>query len=124
MNENTFFGLKNLRVLLLSYNPFKTFEPTTFRHVGASLERLELISNSESDWFTFDDSDVCLLSYFKCRTQVYIDPDQRCNCFVKYVNYMSSEEAGGVQVSDSQVVWFKPCQFPGNSIFNIYIFPV
>ena len=117
LNENTFAGLANLRRLLLSYNPFKAFDANAFKYVP-NLSRLEIISNTESDWFTFDNSDVCLLSYFKCETQIFIDPDQRCNCFVKYVNFISAATADGgsgdnlekLETTDVSVVWFKPCQ--------------
>lgn len=117
LSENTFAGLNRLKTLQLSFNPFKTFDSNAFKHVF-NLNRLEIVSNSESDWFTFDNSDVCLLSYFKCSTQIYVDPDQRCNCFVKYANFISSggESQEGLVEDDNgnvSVVWFKPCQFPG-----------
>ena len=123
LNENTFYGLKRIENLLLSYNPFKSFDANTFKFVGGTLNRLDLVSNSESDWFTFDDSDVCLLSYLKCGVKIYINSDQRCNCFVKYLNYIGSSAAVESSSEDSEenldnnddasVVWFKPCQFLG-----------
>lgn len=119
LNEKTLYGLSSLKKLHLSYNPFKSFDADSFKYVAASLNRLDLISNSDADWFTFDDNDVCLLSYFKCNTQIFIDTDQRCNCFIKYLNLITA----GADLSDSSlssddmaVAAFKPCQL--NSVSN------
>ena len=88
LNEKTFVGLQSLRELILSYNPLRKLDVNSFRYLALNspLSRLDLISNTESNWFVFDDADICLLAHFKCETQINIDLDQRCNCFVKYIN--------------------------------------
>lgn len=116
LSRNTFAGLKNLKKLFLSYNPFKTFDSNTFMHV-TNLNRLDIISNTDADWFTFDNSDICLLAYFKCQTQINIDMDQRCNCFVKYTNLIGSSETGG---SVEEVKWYKPCLTEDHAHLNRY----
>jgi hypothetical protein len=118
LGEGTFKGLTGLRELYLSYNPIKRIEPNTFKTLSIDapkFARLDLISNAEQDWFVFDDADVCLLAYFRCETQIHIDIDQRCNCFVKYVNeigqskmYTSQLEHGPDDL-DKDSTWFKPC---------------
>lgn len=115
LNELTFFGLESLKELLLSYNPLKRIDSNAFRYLSAhSLTRLDLISNTESDWFVFEDEDICLLSHFKCQTEINIDTDQRCNCFVKYLNEISvsvarSGAAFTNSESDEEYNWFQPC---------------
>jgi hypothetical protein len=91
LNRNAFSGLKNLKTLLLSHNPFKHVHPDAFSNVP-NLLRLDLISNSNSDWFTLENNDVCLLSELReCnKLKININPDQGCNCFVKYVGLLSS----------------------------------
>ena len=65
LTDKTFDGLSSLKELVLSFNPLKQIDVNTFRFVSASLNRLDLISKSESDWFIFDDNDICMLAYFK-----------------------------------------------------------
>ena len=91
LKRNAFSGLTSLKQLLLSNNPFKSFDPDTFKPV-AGLQRLDLISNSDVDWFTFDNSDICLLAHFReCGLiKININAEQSCNCFVKYINFISS----------------------------------
>ena len=98
----------------MSYNPLKTISPDSFKSLAQnspSLTRIDLISNFETDWFVFDESDICLLSPLACGTKVNIDMDQRCNCFVKYLN-----EIAGIHqrvdnlAGDKDNAWFKqPC---------------
>lgn len=52
-----------------------------------------MVSSTEADWFVFDEQDVCLLSHFRCEIEINIDPDQRCNCFVKYLNEVKLNSA-------------------------------
>lgn len=97
LTEKTFVGLDKLKQLILSYNPFKNFEPNAFRHVS-NLIRLDLISNVDHDWFMFEDNDVCLLAPFtQCgQLRININPEQTCNCFVKYMNMITaSQDAAG-----------------------------
>jgi hypothetical protein len=91
LNRNTFSGLKSLKQLLLSHNPFKSFAADTFKHV-AGLTRLDLVSNQDADWFTFDNEDVCLLAHFsRCgKTRIHVNSEQTCNCFVKYVGLLTA----------------------------------
>jgi hypothetical protein len=60
----------------------------------------------DSNWFVFDNTpqDICLLTHFHCGTQIVINEDQRCNCFVKYLNeiYENSNDNDYRQV---------PCRF-------------
>jgi len=68
LTENTFNGLASLQTLILSYNPLKSIDPAAFYWLGthaSGLNRVDLISNYERDWFVFDDSDICLLSHFR-----------------------------------------------------------
>ena len=65
LSERTFQGLLSLKELSLSFNPLKYIDVNTFRFISASLNRLDMISNSEADWFVFDDNDICMLAYFK-----------------------------------------------------------
>ena len=115
LNEKTFDGLSGLKELILSYNPFKRIDSNAFKYLGlqSPLSRLDLISNAESDWFVFDESDVCALTYFKCETQIYIDFDQKCNCFVKYLNLVGAKEEQQVETS-GESTWFKPCSIEAN----------
>ena len=112
VGENTFTGLRSLRELLLSYNPIKAIDPLAFRWIGvnaANFKRLDLISNFEKDWFIFDDEDVCLLSHFRCGTRVNIDVDQKCNCFVKFLNEIAGKQIH-VESGDPEAAWFQqPC---------------
>lgn len=114
LGKDTFLGLKNLKELYISYNPFNNFDIDTFKHV-LNLNRLDIISKTEIDWFNFENEDVCLLSYFKCETQINIDPDQRCNCFIKYVNFISSS-------SDNDASkWYKSCLPQEEKNLNRYV---
>ena len=115
LNEKTFDGLSGLKELILSYNPFKKIDSNAFKYLGlqSPLSRLDLISNAESDWFVFDETDICALTYFKCETQIYIDFDQRCNCFVKYLNLVGEKEEQQVE-SSGESTWFKPCSIEAN----------
>lgn len=109
LNQNTFDGMQNLKELLLSYNPFKRIDSSTFKFLqtqNTNLIRLDLISNTESDWFVFDDQDICLLTSFKCQTEINIDTDQRCNCFVKYLNEINNSVNNGRQTR-SEIASFK-----------------
>lgn len=114
LKKDTFLGLKNLKELYLSYNPFNNFDLDTFRHT-LNLNRLDLISKTETDWFNFENDDVCLLSYFKCETQINIDPDQRCNCFIKYVNLISSSS------NNDASKWYKSCLSQEKENLNRYV---
>ena len=110
LTEQTFAGLVNLKELFLSYNPLKNIDTNTFKYLAlhSSLNRLEIISNTDSDWFVFDDADICLLAYFKCGTKIQIDYEQNCNCFVKYSNLIGQENADAAP-DTSDTAWFKPC---------------
>ncbi|RMZ96864.1 peroxidasin -like protein [Brachionus plicatilis] len=114
LEKDTLFGLKNLKELYASYNPFKSFDLNTFKHT-LSLNRLDVIGQADADWFNFENDDVCLLSYFKCDTQININPDQRCNCFVKYANFISSSSHSGA------VKWYKPCLSTEKENLNRYL---
>lgn len=103
IDKDTFFGLKNLKELHVSYNPFKNFDLNSFKYT-LNLNRLDIISQAETDWFNFENDDICLLSYFKCGTQINIDPDQRCNCFVNYINFIGSSAD-----NDDAPKWYKSC---------------
>ena len=118
LNQNTFTGLESLKELLLSYNPLKRIDPNTFKYLSiqSNLARVDLISNTESDWFVFDDQDLCTLSHFRCQTEINIDTDQRCNCFVKYLNEIGSSVArisGSASFTNSETDEdynvFQPC---------------
>ena len=65
LSDKTFNGLSSLKELSLSFNPLKNIDMNAFQYVSASLNRLDMISNSESDWFIFDENDICLLAYFR-----------------------------------------------------------
>jgi Leucine-rich repeat (LRR) protein len=65
LSDKTFSGLSSLKELSLSFNPLKNIDVNAFRYVSGSLNRLDMISNSESDWFIFDDNDICMLAYFR-----------------------------------------------------------
>lgn len=96
LNEKTFSGMTSLKELMLSYNPLKVIHPHAFRSLAidsTNLARLDLVSSTEADWFVFDEQDICLLSYFRCETEINIDTDQRCNCFVKYLNQVKLNSA-------------------------------
>lgn len=112
LDADTFTGLHSLKELLLSYNPLKSIDPHTFRWIGlnaVNLNRVDLISNYERDWFIFDDEDVCLLSHFKCGVKITIDVDQRCNCFVKFLNEIAGKQFH-VESNDPETAWFQqPC---------------
>ena len=107
LTELTFAGLASLQELYLSYNPLKYIDTDTFSFLGAHspLSRLEIISNTDSDWFVFDDADICMLTNFKCGTQIHIDYEQNCNCFVKYSHLIGQE----ADITGSDSAWFKPC---------------
>ncbi|CAF0844610.1 unnamed protein product, partial [Brachionus calyciflorus] len=113
LSDETFTGLNNLKELLLSYNPFKNFDLNSFKNLN-NLNRLDIISQTETDWFNFDNNDVCLLSHFKCGTQINIDHDQRCNCFVKYINLLGTGE------ENENDKWNKPCISNENENLNRY----
>ena len=100
---------------MLSYNPLKSIDLNTFKWLAFSadnLRRVDLISNYETDWFVFDENDVCLLSHFKCGTKISIDMDQRCNCFVKYLHEISGEGRDRDLHQDTEDnAWFhQPCR--------------
>jgi Leucine-rich repeat (LRR) protein len=65
LSDKTFSGLSSLKELSLSFNPLKNIDVNAFRYVSGTLNRLDMISNSESDWFVFDDNDICMLAYFR-----------------------------------------------------------
>jgi len=114
LTDQTFTGLDNLKDLTLSYNPLKNIAPNTFKYLGmhSPLKRLEMISNTEVDWFVFDDNDLCMLIWFKCGIQIEIDHDQTCNCFVKYSNLIERVEKEGSDVdtlTSPEISIFKPC---------------
>ena len=44
---------------------------------------------------------------YRCKTQIHIDFDQRCNCFIKYTNLISDQSSR--QVNNK----FKPCSIEG-----------
>jgi hypothetical protein len=92
LNRNTLYGLKNLKQLSLSFNPFKSFAADSFKFVPG-LTRLDLVSNTDSDWFTFDNEDVCLLTHLTQCQQIRfsINSEQVCNCFVKYLSLIASQ---------------------------------
>lgn len=114
LTEQTFEGLDSLQDLTISYNPLKNIASSSFEYLGnhSPLKRLEMVSNTDSDWFVFDDSDICMLVFFKCGVQIQIDHDQTCNCFVKYSNLIGHEDKDTNNADDwsiSEKNLFKPC---------------
>ncbi len=114
LTDQTFEGLESLQDLTISYNPLKNIASSSFKYLGnhSPLKRLEMISNTDLDWFVFDDSDICMLIFFKCGVQIQIDHDQTCNCFVKYSNLIGLEDkdtndADGWSITEKNL--FKPC---------------
>jgi Leucine-rich repeat (LRR) protein len=94
LNSVKFNGLHSLEQLDLSFNPFDNIDPNTFDRISMNLKVLTIISNTKTNWFNFDDSDLCMLKNFKCnQTAILYSNEQICNCFTHYLGKITVDFA-------------------------------
>lgn len=89
--QQEIFGLfKNLEYLDLSSNPIRQIELKTFQDTSIQT----LLLHSISEYYSVDNSDICMLSFLPCGANVYLDNfvNSWKSCPYIFINQLRQEE--------------------------------